>query len=147
MPGFKFRYDKILQVRFDEENEKKQILAEKIADMNRINEKLRSLIDQKSVYDSSVLKKLSSGIGSEELGLIDRSKRWYKEEIALFSERLDIAKGEVEKAKENLILAVQEVKKMEKLKEKALEEYEEEENRNFSNMIDGVVNYQSAMKR
>ncbi len=53
MKGFKFRYEKILQVRSDEENAKKQILAEKIADMNRIDERLKSLIRKKADYNSA----------------------------------------------------------------------------------------------
>lgn len=147
MAGFKFRYEKVLQLRQDEENEKKQLLAEKISDLTRLRDKVERLKSEKKKNDEIILQKLSGGVNSADLSLIQNSKRWFRNEIKHYQELIVLAENTVKIARNDLMNATQELKKMEKLKEKAFKEYNEIEEKEFSDMIDGVINYQAVIKK
>lgn len=146
MAGFKFRYAKVLQVRMDEEDEQKQKLANKIADMLRIREKIENLNRDRESYSKKLMGELKGGTSAVNLWAHNSAKRWYKNEIDEYSHMLELAETEVSKARADLMTASQEVKKLEKLKENALNEFRAEEEKQLSEMIDGVISFQSAMK-
>lgn len=144
--AFKYKYEKILSLRREEEENKKQKLAAKIADLGRIKQKLEEIIQKKEGYELSQGEKLKSGTSAEEVWRYASGKKWFKEEVEHIEEMRRFAERAVSQARMELTLATKEVKKFEKLKEKALNEYRAKELRDFNEMIDGVMNFKEARK-
>lgn len=144
--GFKYKYEKILSLRREEEEDRKQKLAAKVADLTRIRQKLEELGTKRRDYDDSQNEKLKGGTSAEEVWRYASGKKWYKEEIERVEEIRRIAERALAQARLELTLATKEVKKFEKLREKALNEYKAKEQRDFNEMIDGVMNFKEAGK-
>ncbi len=146
MRGFKFRYAKLLKLRRDEEEDRKLELANKIADRRRIRDKLDLTLDERKKYEEKIAEEMKRGVGASRVATYNASKRWYREEIEKLEEMLRLAEIEVEKARNEVILAMQEVKKIEKLEEKAIAEYKFEEEKKMANNIEEVVNFNTYKK-
>lgn len=144
--SFKYKYEKILSLRREEEEEKKQRLAAKITDLARIKQKLEEVARKKIQYEARQSESLKQGTLAEAAWRYASGKTWYKEEMARIEELRLIGERAVAQARLELTLATKEVKKFEKLREKALAEYRAKELRDFNEMIDGVMNYREAGK-
>lgn len=144
--SFKYKYEKILSLRREEEEEKKQRLAAKITDLARIKQKLEEVARKKIQYEARQSESLKQGTSAEAAWRYASGKTWYKEEMARIEELRLIGERAVAQARLELTLATKEVKKFEKLREKALAEYRAKELRDFNEMIDGVMNYREAGK-
>ncbi len=144
--AFKFRYEKVLDKRIVEEDEAKRNLAQKIGDMERISTKLESIKADRVNYEHKMLAQMQSGISANQLSGFNSSKKWYRDEIENYEHLLIEAKNQVSLSRERLIIATQELKKIEKLKEKAFEEYKFLEQKEMNEMIEEVVSFQMARK-
>ncbi len=146
MAGFQFRYQKVLEVRQREEDEKKQALASKIADRERIKLALEKARQDKIDYEKKVVEEMTEGVSASRASSYNRFKIWHREEVLRFENLFKTASKEVLMARERLILATQEVKKIEKLKEKALAEYKFNEEKAMNEMIEEAIGFQLVNK-
>lgn len=144
--AFKYKYEKVLSLRREEEEEKKQLLAAKIADLGRIRQKLQEVEAKKRDYEEMQSESLKSGTSAEAVWRYASGKKWFQEELKRIEELRHIGERAVSRARMELTLATKEVKKFEKLKEKALNEFKAKELRDFNEMIDGVMNFKEAGK-
>lgn len=147
MANFKFRYSKILEIKVQEEDDKKQLLAAKISDMERIRGKLEEVKAQRLAYEERILSEMRGGVSAQKIASYHRFKKWYRDEIESFETRLDMAQRALSIAREELLTATQEVKKIEKLKEKAFNEYKFKEEKAMQEMIEETINFQMAKER
>lgn len=147
MAGFKFRYQKVLDLRLKEEEEKKKTLASKIKDMERIKRKLEDLRSQRGLFEQKMLQEMQDGVSASRLSIYGASKKWYRQEIEDYESRLELSKAAIRIARLKLLQAAQEVKKIEKLKEKAYEEFKAKEEKAMQDMIEEVVSFRFSKER
>jgi len=146
MRGFKFRYEKILKQREDEEEEIKTKLG-------KANRKLQSLLTEKAkiltsqeVFFKSIQSQLSGGVRTSNLQMFERSKQHYKSKIESLNSEIADMQIKIAQIKKELTEAVKQRKIMEKLKEKDQEAYLDALNTAERKVIEEIVNYKSSQK-
>ncbi len=144
--AFNFRYQKVLEIRIKEEDEAKKILASKLADMERIKQELSKIKHDKIAFEQKILNEMKEGVDAKRAASYNRFKKWYRDEINNFEMMLVGAKRAVKQARSQLMLATQEVKKIEKLRENAYNEYKFNEEKAMNEMIEEAVSFMSAKK-
>jgi len=147
MKKFRFRFEKILQLRVDKENDVKNKLAkinQKILDQEHA---LAKVIGQAKAFDQAIEEQMQEGVPVGQMRSMSHNKEYLIKAIDSNKSLLDRLLSERKAIQKELIEANKERKVMEKLKEKelaahrALEEYEEKQ------AIDQIVTYQSTQKR
>lgn len=146
MKKFLFKYQKVLQVRINVENEFKNELGkinkaiiEKEIELTEINERNNSFLE---FIDKSVEK----GIKASELQSIERNKKFLITKIIEIKYQLRMLINKRVGCQKELIEANKQRKVMEKLKEKDFTEYLELESVEELKIIDQIVTYNSSRK-
>ena len=146
MRGFRFRYEKILKQREDEEEEVKTKLG-------KANQRLQSLLTEKSHvlsqqthFFESVQERLSGGVRTSDLQLFEQSKHHFKSKLENLESQIVEAQLKILQLKKELTEAVKQRKIMEKLKEKEFEAYTEALDAAENKVIEEIVNYKSSQK-
>jgi len=143
MAGFKFRYENILKMRADDEEDKKNI-------MSRLNSELSSLENniqnayankQKHIYEFEVM--LVNGCKGSDLRFIQEANSFHGKNINRIKFKIKEKNIEVEDAYKKYIEAVKERKIMDKLKEKKKDEFGEVFNKVEEKIIEEIVNYKN----
>lgn len=146
MKKFRFRYENILKLRIDYEEEVKTRLK-------KLNQELNHLEGQKAetelayhVYKTDVENAMKTGLKGYEIQHINQFQNYYRDRIEAL--QLDIRHMErrIEDTKFELMEAIKERKIMEKLKEKDLKLYNEAINVMEGKATDEVVNFQNSRR-
>lgn len=146
MKKFRFRYENILKLRIDYEEEVKTRLK-------KLNQELHHLEGQKAetelayhVYKTDVENAMKTGLKGYEIQHINQFQNYYRDRIEAL--QLDIRHMErrIEDTKFELMEAIKERKIMEKLKEKDLKLYNEAINVMEGKATDEVVNFQNSRR-
>jgi flagellar FliJ protein len=123
MPTFKFSLEPVLEHRERIEDEKQQVLAERMRDLKAAEDELKRLDGEFKRY-STALREDHAKLSSEEL-------RWHYAHLEYLDRCMTMQHGiilqrraAVERARADLIAASKERKVMEKLKDRRLEEHE-----------------------
>ncbi len=140
MASFNFKLEKVL-------NYKETIEGFKKAEYGEINQKLNE--EEKKLHDYNDYKEnlindrnqyeVKTNIGN--LKLFNNYLRDVSKNIENQEEKVDKTKEELEKIKEELLIAMQEKKSFEKLKEKDYEEYLDESKKEEAKIIDEIVTF------
>ncbi len=147
MKKFNYRFQKILQLRMDKENEIRnnlgkinKIILEKENEFEMIHKRyedfLNSLND--SVQEGIYVRDMQA-VSNNKQYLIQKMDRLKHELSALVERRIEIQKELIEANKQRKI--------MEKLKEKEIEQYKVMEALEESKTVDQIVTYQSSKTR
>ena len=147
MKKFNYRFQKILQLRMDKENEIRnnlgkinKIILEKENEFEMIHKRyedfLNSLND--SVQEGIYVRDMQA-VSNNKQYLIQKMDRLKHELSALVERRIEIQKELIEANKQRKI--------MEKLKEKEIEQYQAMEALEESKTVDQIVTYQSSKTR
>ncbi len=144
MKKFKFRYEKILDIRIDKENEIKSEMAsinseikKKEDEINKTKSYLKNFLDETN-------KSMESGINVLDLKKANESREYLQNKISkLMNELEELNKIKEEKHKE-YIEASKERKVMEKIKQKDIDIHNELINLEESKMVDQIVTYNSS---
>lgn len=147
MKKFQFKYEKILQLRYDKEDEIKNKLAnlnKKIIDEEK---KLEGLLQSQDEFLKSVSEEMAKGTTIGALKHIEHSKTYLRNSLEKSKKTLKLLFEERIKIQRDLIEANKERKVMEKLKEKEIENYKTMEQVEESKLVDQIVTYQSTKKR
>lgn len=143
MKKFIFRYERILQVRVDKENEVRHQLA-KVNQMILDKEQALHLAeDQYSGFLNQLNEAFEAGVFAGDMQsrsfnkqyLIDQIKRTQQELEQLLQQRKDVQVDLIEANKQRKI--------MEKLKEKEIDKYKALEALEEAKLVDQIVTYQS----
>lgn len=141
---FKFRYQKILDMRMDTEDEVKRELAKEIGKLNNLEDELKSRIQKKYDFDNMMKESLERGIAAYDLSRYNSYAGVIKGEILLNKEKIKRKKEEIILIKRQLHEAMKKRKIMEKIKENDHEIYLEEEKIKEAKEIDEIVTYMSS---
>lgn len=147
MKKFRFKYEKILQLRLDRENDVKNQLAEinqKIIGCEAIIEGLK--LEEKN-FQKNIEAEMIKGVSAGQLQANAHNKAYLKEKLTETKEKLNAFLKERIEIQKNLIEANKERKVMEKLREKEVKAYKALEELEDRQLIDQVVTYQSSKKR
>ncbi|MBI9011918.1 MAG: flagellar export protein FliJ [Clostridiales bacterium] len=147
MKKFNFRFQKILLLRIDKENEIRnnlgkinKVILEKENEFEMTRKKyeefLNSLND--SVQEGIYVRDMQA-VSNNKQYLIQKMDRLKHELTALVEQRIEIQKELIEANKQRKI--------MEKLKEKEIEQYQAMETLEESKTVDQIVTYQSSKTR
>lgn len=147
MKKFAFRYEPILKLRQEAEENLKQELAELIHQLDLIENAREELNDRIHLYEQSVADMLKRGTHAYELHQLRHTKQYFSEQKQELQERLIRKKKEIEAHHMKLYEAIKERKIMEKLKEKAFRQYIDEYNQAEDKIIEEIVNYNNTMRQ
>lgn len=120
---FKYKYEKILTLRLEREDECKLKLARAITKMEELSGELSSVKLQYDEFVKSLDVRLKEGIKVSAYEFAKMNKRFFEEEIRRLEYDIYKATQAVELARRELLESTQEKKKYEKLKEKAKDEF------------------------
>ncbi len=146
MAVFRYRMQSILNIKLKMETQAKQEFAQAKLVLDREEEKLQELYEQKSFYEKRAASLLSGKLDLLEIAANKEAILKIEEYIAEQKKRVDKAKQLLENAREKLREVMQERKVQEALKEKAFEEFLMEEKQQESKEIDQLTSYTYGQK-
>lgn len=146
MAVFRYRMQSILDIKLKMETQAKQEFAQAKLVLDREEEHLAQLIEQKKFYEKQAEKLLHGKLDLLEIAANKEAILKTEEYILEQNIRVEKAKQLLEKARENLKEVMQERKVQESLKEKAFEEFLMEEKHQESKEIDQLTSYTYGQK-
>lgn len=141
MKKFKFRYESVLKMRIDQEDRVKNELAKLIAEKQTLEDELSELRQSALRYDQHIEFLMTNGDTYHERLQISQGKRYYRDQIQSVTEQIHRITIEIQKVQMKLVEAMKERKIMEKLKEKAFQEFVQAINDADFKLIEEVVNF------
>lgn len=146
MKRFRFKYENILKLRLDFEEDVKKKLKQANLQLANYEEALEKTKAAYKLYQSDVEKQLKTGIKGAHIQEINHFQIYYRDAIEYAI--MDIEKQEalIEQIKVELTEAIKERKIMDKLKEKALERFHEEMKFQEVKETDEIVNFQNSKR-
>ncbi len=146
MAGFRFKYQNILKYRQDSERNAKNNLAMAVQALENAKLELKALKNARFSYLKDMEKALSDGVSAASFRNYNISSNYYEVAVAEKEEEIALAEKAVRKARALLQAATQEKKKMEKIKEKELALFREEELRAENVLVDSLITYKESNK-
>jgi len=147
MKKFSFRYERILKMRIDKEDDVKNQLAKEIKELKLMEDELNRIIHEEVDFLDQVNKRLAEGCSLEELRRYENSKTWMKSEKENLLFYITTKEKEIINTRKELLEATKQKKIMEKLKENALELYQKDVQAAEDKLTDQIVTYQSSSDR
>ncbi|MDO4800023.1 MAG: hypothetical protein Q4A52_05845 [Bacillota bacterium] len=143
MKKFIFRYEGILKLRQEREDQVKQELAQLFLSLERQEEEIRQIRMRNRQFRGVVEQSM---LGNERypLGDIDPGNRFYRERIEQSLQRLQDIRDQIVQKQLELQDAVKDRKVMETLKENRKREYVEALHKLDEMAIEEIVNYNNA---
>lgn len=141
---FKFRYQKILDLRMDKEDEVKRELGVAINALSSLEVKLSEIMSKKKDFDTMFQDALNNGVAAHDLAYYNSYVDVIKKEITDAQNRIKRKKEEITLIKRQLHEAMKKRKIMEKIKENDHEAFMEEEKIKEAKEIDEIVTYMSS---
>lgn len=146
MKKFSFRYESVLKMRMDREERIKNELAKLISRRQDLIEALELLEINASNYDLHIQTVLAEGDTQKERQQFVQGKKYYTNQRNSFKQKLAVVENEIRKTQEKLVEAMKDRKVMDKLKEKAFQEFIDAINEADAKLIEEVVNYSNNKK-
>lgn len=147
MARFRYSMQSILNIKLKLETQAKQDFSAARAALDAEEEQLRTLYDRKREYEKRAEKLLS---GTLKLRDIEENKTailCMDDFIAKQKERVKVAERNLEAAREKLTEIMMERKTHESLKEKAFEQFMEDEKKQESKAVDELTSYTYGERR
>jgi len=144
MAKFTFRLQGLLSVKEKLEEQRKMEYGHALAALERERRALRQLEEEKSFNIGEVSRRMKVSIEPEVLTLYGLYIEELKRRIKKQEKRVEAAEREAEERRLILVEAMKERKMMQKLREKDLEEFVEEEKRSEQRGVDVLVSYKYA---
>ena len=120
---FKYKYEKILTLRLEKEEECKLVLAKAISGMEEFSKQLHKINLEYSEFMHTLDFQFKEGIKISSYEFAKMNKLFFEQEIKRLEYELYKAAQAVELARRELLESTKEKKKYEKLKEKARDEF------------------------
>lgn len=146
MAKFQYRMQSILNIKLKMEDQAKMQFAQAQAKLNEEEEKLQSLINRKSQYESELKKLLQTILDIPKIDEMQNAIMRMEEFILEQKKEVDKAARVVEKARQKLTEVMMERKSHEKLKENAFEQFIQELNSAEGKEIDELTSYTYGQK-
>lgn len=146
MKKFSFRYESVLKMRMDREERIKNELAKLISRRQDLIEALEVLEINSKNYDHHIQTVLAEGDTQKERQQFVQGKKYYTNQRNSLKQKIIVVENEIRKTQEKLVDAMKDRKVMDKLKEKALQEFIDAINEADAKLIEEVVNYSNNKK-
>lgn len=146
MKKFKFKYENILKLRMDYENDIKN-------NLKKLNHALQELESEKALtenayksYQMQVQSDMHQGLKGFQLQRINAYQSFYRQRIENYELEIAYMERQIESVKAELMEAIKERKIMEKIKEKDYKAYLDAINVMEGKATDEVVNFQNSRR-
>lgn len=146
MDGFIFRYERILKLRQEEEEQCKNALALRLKEEMEHQKRLDALHGRLERYNAETAAEIAAGCTVQRLREAEAERKWLLEAIENQDFLLSLKKGEVREARISLGEASKKKKIMEKLKENEYMEFQKEAELAEELMTDQIVTFGSSQK-
>ncbi len=146
MKKFSFRYESVLKMRLDQEDRIKNDLAKLISKRQDYMDALTTLVESSETYDQHIQKVLMDGDVQNERQQFTQGKKYYRDQKIKLKAKIAAVDGDIRKTQAKLVEAMKERKVMDKLKEKAFQEFVDAVNEADAKLIEEVVNYSNNKK-
>lgn len=143
MAGFKFRYENILKMRADAEEDKKNIMGRLNSELSSLENNLQNAYANKQKHIDEFEAMLANGCKGSDLRFIQQANSFHEENINKIKLKIKEKNIEIEDEYKEYVEAVKERKIMDKLKEKKKEEFDEAFNKAEEKTIEEIVNYKN----
>ncbi len=143
---FRFRYHNLLKYKEDIEQSAKNDLAKSVGELNALRAQLSALQRGFSSYKSDCLQSIQEGVRASSFRFNTASNHYYQDQIASCQEQIEATERRVSDCRQKLLLATQDKKKYEKLKQREKALHEEMEKKREAELNDQLVTYRSAQK-
>lgn len=143
MAGFKFRYENILKMRSDTEENKKNILGRLNSDLSILENNLQVAFQNKQKHIDEFEVMLANGCKGSDLKFIQQANQFHESNISSIKLKIKEKNIEIDAAYKEYVEAVKERKIMEKLREKKKEEYDDDFNKAEEKVMEEIVNYKN----
>lgn len=147
MARFRYSLQSILNIKLKMETQAKQEFSAAKAALDDENEKLERLFQRKNDYEKEAKKLLCGVLKVREIEENKNALLRMDEYIALQYKQIAIAERRMDAAREALTEVMKERKTHETLREKAFEEFLQDENRQESKSVDELTSYTYGQKR
>lgn len=146
MKRFKFKYENILKLRLDAEEAVKKELKQANAQLIQLEELLEKTQLAYKAFQLDLELQLSSGLKGSMIQRINQNQMYYRDSIEYAKDDIKRQEETIDRIKANLAEAMKERKIMEKLKEKAIERFNEEMKFQEIKETDEIVNFQNSKR-
>lgn len=144
---FKFKYEKILKLKEEYEEDKKIELSKSIQYKEKLINEQNILQDRFNTYLNEFREKSENSVKMYELQEMHLNKKWFKDELLKISDMIYEAEKMIVLKRNELSLAVQERKKYEVLKNNLYAAYIEKYNKIQEQAIEELVSFSATKKR
>ncbi len=141
MKKFEFRYKTLLEIRERRVDDFKNSLRKLNHSLDELEYKKNALINAQLKYFDDMDKELKLGTSAQRLQFLNAQKKYFIESLQSVDNEIRELRLEIEGVKQSLAEAVKQKKIMEKLKEKALEDYIADVESKEVKSIEEIVNY------
>lgn len=147
MARFRYSLQSILDIKLKMETQAKQEFSAAKNALDEENEKLERLFQRKAEYEAEAKRLLNGILDVREIDENKNALLRMEELIALQQSQVALAERRMDAAREALTEVMKERKTHETLREKAFEEFLQEENRQESKTVDELTSYTYGQKR
>lgn len=139
MKKFQFTLQKLMDFRTQELDRQKNALAVLQGDLKRLNDKREELTAKVVKYSNELVAASGAGLPAAEMGMRKRYIVTLQQEIHECEQRAILKQQEIDKQLSVVVEATKDVKTLEKLEEKQLEEYKAAEGKENEQFIEEFV--------
>ena len=147
MAGYKYNLQKVLELKENIEDEKKNELAVALKRLENEKEKLEILKEKMQQEEAGFQETTTEGIPVNQLKMIIDNIEYYKRNIKKQKLAIKMAQEYSDQCRMQLVRATQEKKMMEKLKEIDFKEYLYEEQKKEERLVDDLVTFKESSKK
>lgn len=147
MENFSFRYERILKLRLDEEDQCRNQLALRIKEEHELTMDLQVLQEKLEAFKQITAAEIEQGCTVQVLRMAEAQRKWLLEAIDNQRFLIELKQEEVKKARIKLGEASKKRKIMEKLKENEFIQFQKETELAEELATDQIVTFGSAQKQ
>jgi len=147
MDGFVFRYERILRLREEEEEQCKNALALRLKEELELQRQLDSLRERLERFNAETAEEMLRGCTVHRLREAEAERKWLLEAIENQDFLLSLKRSEVREARLTLGEASKRKKIMEKLRENEYIQFQKEAELREELMTDQIVTFSSSQKQ
>ncbi len=136
MKKFKFRLQRVIDVRKTKENECQRELSLSKEELKRHEEELEQEMAESSESEKKLRKALKQKINAGGLAALHDYTTWTNKKVQLQSDRTEVQRLEVNLKRKTLIQASKEKKVLERLKEKRFAEHQDQQKKEDQAFMD-----------
>ena len=143
MKKFKFKYESILTLRQNAEDDIKNDLAKLISKRQMAIDSLEDFENRQQAYGDDISEMMKRGCSATQLKNIEKGKAYYRKHIHRIKADIEIFNKNIAETQLLLLEAVKSRKIMEKVKENEYQKFIDNVNHEENKVIEEIVNYKN----